>query len=349
MVPFAGYEMPVQYTGILEEHKAVRRAAGLFDVSHMGEARVLGVQALDFLNYVATNDVTRLVDNAALYSPLCYDDGGVVDDVIIYRINAQDFLVVLNAANKDKDIAWLRKKVRDFECALVDESPQWAQLALQGPAAFAILETAGFHSDIERLKRFRFLLMEAHDVNCGDGPLMVSRTGYTGEDGVEIYCQPQAAVALARHLYKAGADYGLLLAGLGCRDSLRLEAGLPLYGHEIDETITPLEARLGWTVKLDKESPFIGQAMLEAQKSGGVPRKLIHFIVEDRRIARPGSPVVLNGREVGRVVSGTQSAVLEQPIGSALVQADTPHEGLSAETRGKHLPLNVKKAPLHKA
>lgn len=347
MVPFAGYEMPVQYSGILEEHAAVRRAAGLFDVSHMGEARVLGRGAQALLDEVATNDIARLVDGAAIYSPLCNDSGGVVDDVIIYRINARDFFVILNASNKDKDIAWLQKHAQDYECAVVDESGQWAQLALQGPHAFAILESAGFHSDIEALKRFRFVELDAHTVNCGHGPLIVSRTGYTGEDGVELYCRPDSAVQVAKLLFKYGKDQGLVLAGLGCRDSLRLEAGYPLYGHEIDDAISPLEAGLGWTVKLDKPKPFIGQSMLEMQKANGPKRRLIHFIVEDKRIPRSGADILANGKVVGKVVSGTQSAILERPIGSALVDVAAPGDGLLADVRGKTVPLSVKRPPLH--
>ncbi|WOO41596.1 glycine cleavage system aminomethyltransferase GcvT [Rubellicoccus peritrichatus] len=348
MVPFAGYEMPVQYAGILQEHLAVRKHAGLFDVSHMGEARVLGPQALEMLNHVATNDVSCVLDGGAVYSPLCNEEGGVVDDVIIYRHSAINLMVVLNASNKDKDVAWLKRFAKDFDCEVIDESNQWAQLALQGPRAFAILEDAGFHSDIESLKRFRFSELEAHSVNAGEGPLIVSRTGYTGEDGVELYCRPESAMPLARHLLKAGKAHGLELAGLGCRDSLRLEAGYPLYGHEIDDTISPLEAGLGWTVKLSKDSDFVGRGMLEAQKSNGTERKLVHFIVEDRRIARQGSPVFSGDREVGIVVSGTQSPVLDKPIGSALILAGTNVDGLEADVRNKRLKLSVAKPPLNK-
>lgn len=347
MVPFAGYAMPVQYTGILQEHLSVRKQAGLFDVSHMGEARILGPQALDLLNHVATNDISCVLDGGAIYSPLCNEEGGVVDDVIIYRFSAINFLVILNASNKDKDVAWLRHYAKDFDCEVIDESAQWAQLALQGPRAFAILEDAGFHSDIESLKRFRFCELEAHSVNIGSGPLIVSRTGYTGEDGVELYCRPESALSLARHLFKAGHEHGLALAGLGCRDSLRLEAGYPLYGHEIDDTISPLEAGLGWTVKLSKDADFVGRSMLQAQKNSGPERKLVHFIVEDRRIARQGTPVFSGRTEVGKVVSGTQSPILEKPIGSALISADAPTKTLEVDVRGKRLKLTVAKAPLN--
>lgn len=348
MVPFAGYDMPVQYAGILQEHIAVRKHAGLFDVSHMGEARVLGPQALEFLNHVATNDVSCILDGGAVYSPLCNEEGGVVDDVIIYRHSAINFFIVLNASNKDKDVAWLKRYAKDFDCEVIDESDQWAQLALQGPRAFAILEGAGFHSDIESLKRFRFCELDAHSVNAGSGPLIVSRTGYTGEDGVELYCHADSALPLARHILESGKQHGLELAGLGCRDSLRLEAGYPLYGHEIDDKISPLEAGLGWTVKLSKDCDFVGRSMLESQKANGPERKLVHFVVEDRRIARQGSLVFSGSREVGIVVSGTQSPILEKPIGSALIAAGTDIDSLEVEVRNKRLKIGVSKPPLNK-
>lgn len=347
LVPFAGYEMPVQYTGILLEHKAVRTAAGLFDVSHMGEARITGPQAGELLNTLACNDVDRLIPGRAIYSPLCNEAGGVVDDVITYCVGEQDYLVVINASNAVKDLKWIRHYALDYDCTVRDESSEWALLALQGPKAFAILEEVGFRGDIEHLRRFSLLHLNAHAVNLGKGELIVSRTGYTGEDGVEIFCRPDNAHTLASRLLDVGGSEGLVLAGLGCRDSLRLEAGYPLYGHEIDDTISPLEAGLGWTVKLQKANDFIGKSMLQSQKQAGPPRKVIHFTVEDKRIARQGTPVYVGEDEVGVVVSGAQSPMLEKPIGSALVAAWTPKEGLEVDVRSKRLPITVKRPPLN--
>ncbi len=347
LVPFAGYEMPVQYAGILQEHRSVRGAAGLFDVSHMGEARVTGPQAGAFLDYLACNDVSQLVPGRAVYSPLCNEAGGVVDDVIIYCVDKDNFLVVLNASNAAKDLAWLKHYARDFDCEVADESDDWALLALQGPKAFAVLEEAGFRGDIEHLRRFSLISLNARTVDFGKGELIISRTGYTGEDGVEIFCRPGDAEHIATRLLEIGAGDGLVPAGLGARDSLRLEAGYPLYGHEIEDDISPLEAGLGWTVKLQTPTDFIGKAMLKAQKQDGPPRRLIHFIVEDRRIARPGTPVLDGDFEAGTVVSGAQSPILEKPIGSALVKSNTPSENLTVDIRGNRLPITVKKPPLH--
>lgn len=348
LVPFAGYEMPVQYSGILQEHLAVRKACGLFDVSHMGEARVQGPQARNLLNHVATNDVGGTSPGKAIYSPLCNDEGGVVDDVIIYCHSDEDFLVVLNAANTAKDLEWLEHYAKDFDCTVTDESPHWAQLALQGPAAFSILEAAGLLQESTGLKRFGFRTFKPGQCHGLSQDLLISRTGYTGEDGVELYCRPEEAESLAHKLMHAGKEHGLLPCGLGARDSLRLEAGLPLYGHEIDDNISPLEAGLSWTVKFSKGCRFVGESMLETQRESGPARRLIHFTLEGRRIARQDSPILQNGVEVGKVVSGTHSPMLDCPIGSALIQSGGPDTGLEADIRGNHCPVQVRKAPLHR-
>lgn len=348
MTPFAGFDMPVQYDGILKEHSAVRHCAGLFDVSHMGEALVHGAGAALFLDYLLPNRVDTLAVGKALYSPMCHPDGGVVDDVIVYRLAETHFLVVLNAANTSKDLAWMRSHSGSFDVEIEDVSDAWALLALQGPLALDILATAFPAVDARGLPRFGFcqssLKVNGEGIEC-----MVSRTGYTGEDGVELYCAPQSAEALAHALLCAGRPNGMVLAGLGARDSLRLEAGLPLYGHEIDDNITPLEAGLGWTVKLTKPADFMGKAALAEQKAKGVPRRLLHFILEDRRIARAGTEVYCAGQAVGQVVSGSQSPVLGKPIGSALVNAGADLSGLAVEIRGSRIPLRVEKPPLHKS
>ena len=342
-VPFAGWDMPVQYTSILEEHRAVRETAGLFDVSHMGEVRVKGQDAEIYLNYLATNDVTTLSDGKSLYSMLCYENGGVVDDVIIYRFNKEDFFLCINADNTDKDVNWMLKHANKFNCRLNDVSPQYALLALQGPKAESILSIIT-NADLKNLKRFRFTRDKVGGVE-----VMISRTGYTGEDGFEIYCPAKNAETVARALQETGNAHGLKLCGLGARDSLRLEAGLSLYGHEISEKISPLEAGLGWTVKFSKPDDFIGRSALEKEKTNGLRRKLIFFILNDRRIARVGTPVFFEKKQIGEVLSGTMSPMIKKPIGSTLVTIeDVDLDNLYVEVRGNKITLERANPPLHK-
>ncbi|WP_269524460.1 glycine cleavage system aminomethyltransferase GcvT [Coraliomargarita parva] len=343
-VPFGDWSMPVQYTSILEEHRAVREAAGLFDVSHMGEFQVDGPDAALFLDKLVVNHVCKLPDGKAVYSPMCASDGGVVDDLIIYRLSPESFLVCVNAGNAEKDFGWFLKQAGrwDLNVEIEDHSDQYALLALQGPKAAEILAAAGFPEGAA-LKRF------CHETASFAGAkLRICRTGYTGEDGFEIYVPPAMAESLAKLLLETGSPMGLKLCGLGARDSLRLEAGLPLYGHELTDAITPLEASLGWTVKFDKED-FIGKNALAEQKEQGVPRKVIHFRLEGRRIAREGTPVVdRSGQNVGQVLSGTLSPMTEGPIGSALVDAHAEIDSLAVDLRGNHIPLIVAKPPLHR-
>ncbi len=342
IVPFAGWEMPVQYGPILDEHRAVREAAGLFDVSHMGEVRVTGARAGEYLDSLVPNDVSAATDGKAVYSCLCHPHGGCVDDLIIYRISADNYFICVNAGNKDKDFTWIRDHAAGFGVTVTDESDAWGQLALQGPKAHDILETLT-SAPIRAIKRFGFAIGIVAGVEC-----IISRTGYTGEDGFELYCPAASADALAEAVFNAGTPLGLKLAGLGCRDSLRLEAGYPLYGHEITDSITPLEGGLAWTVKLGKKADFIGRSALQAQKDAGVPRRLVHFILNDRRIARGGTPVLVGGKVVGEVVSGTLSPLLNQPIGAALIASSANDAELVVDLRGNLVPLVVKKAPLHK-
>ena len=345
MVPFAGWEMPVQYTSILDEHRAVREAAGLFDVSHMGEVRVHGSEAGPFLNQLVTNDVDRLSIGKALYTVMCYDDGFVVDDLIIYRVDDEEYLLCINAANVEKDLEWMNGKVIGFDCLVDDVSDTFGLLALQGPRALEIFKDAA-GADVSGLERFGFVKDRFFETTA-----LVSRTGYTGEDGVEIYLPAGEAARVANRLVEMGKDHGLHLAGLGARDSLRLEAGYPLYGHEISNSIDPLTAGLGWVVKFKKAVPFAGQEALARIKEAGLERKVVFFRMEDRRIARQGTPVTdADGTIVGEVLSGTQSPMLGRPIGSALVPADLAGngDGLFVDIRGRQLPIEVAKPPLHK-
>ena len=334
MVPFAGWEMPVQYSSILDEHRAVRRAVGLFDVSHMGEAEVRGPEAEALLDYVATNKIAGLPVGKAIYTVLCHPDGGVVDDVIISRWGPERFQVCLNASNVEKDLAWLQQHAAGRDVVVEDQSAAWGQLALQGPKALAVL--AQVTGGAEPPPRFQV----AEQTVAGVAGCWVSRTGYTGEDGVEIYIPAADVVTVAEALRVAGNDDGLQPCGLGARDSLRLEAGYPLYGHEIDDTISPLEAGLGWVVKWNK-GDFVGRAALEAQKQAGPPRRLVHFRLGDRRIARAGTPVWAGDREVGQVVSGSWSPILEDAIGSALVESGSGAAGWVVDLRGTKLPLQI--------
>jgi aminomethyltransferase len=344
-VPFGGWNMPVQYTSILEEHKAVRTSAGLFDVSHMGEFHVSGPDAALFLDQLLVNRIGNAPVGKAVYSPMCASDGGVVDDLIVYRTGEATFLVCVNASNIEKDFDWFHQQAArwQLEVQIENHSDQYALLAVQGPKAQAILEAVGF-ADLDAIKKFWHALRPF----AGE-QLRVCRTGYTGEDGFEIYASPQAADTLARQLLQEGEAFELRLCGLGCRDSLRLEAGLPLYGHELSDRITPLEASLDWTVKLQKDD-FIGKQALSAQQANGIPRRVIHFKLQGRRIAREGTPVVnAAGEPVGQVLSGTLSPILGCPIGSAIVASAAKDGALAVDLRGNHIALEIAKAPLHKA
>jgi aminomethyltransferase len=340
LVDFAGWEMPVQYRSILEEHKAVRRAAGLFDVSHMGEVDVRGPDAGKFLNHLVTNDVAKLFPGRVLYSPMCYPHGGVVDDLLVYMRAADDYFLCINAGNIDKDLAWIREHAATFDVTIADRSADYALLAVQGPRATEIVQSLT-GAKLGLVKYYHFTEATVAGVHC-----LASRTGYTGEDGFELYHAASDAPALAEALVAAGVPRGLELAGLGARDSLRLEAGFPLYGHEITQDISPLAAGLGWTVKLDKGADFIGRTALAAEKENGSPQKIVFFKTGDRRIVRAETPVLdAGGATVGRVVSGTLSPILNEAIGSALVKATAATQPLSVDIRGARLGLQVVKPP----
>jgi aminomethyltransferase len=345
LVDFAGWEMPVQYAGVIEEHRAVRTAAGLFDVSHMGEVRVRGRGAEALLQRLTPNDVTRLVPGRAHYSGLLTERGTYVDDILVYRLAADDFLVVVNAANAERDFQWMVDHAgdADSDTELTDVSAQYALLALQGPRALEILAppvSAGPAGGAAALKYYGFAEGEVAGV-----PTLISRTGYTGEDGVELYLPPDAAPAVWQKLLAGGA----VPAGLGARDTLRLEAGMALYGHEIDEATTPFEAGLDWVVKLGK-GEFLGSAALVAQQERGIDRKLVGFEVAGRGIARQGHEVRLDGRAVGVVTSGTWSPTFEKALGLAsvplaLAATATP---LTLDVRGKTVEATVVPSPFYR-
>jgi aminomethyltransferase len=311
LVDFAGYEMPVQYEGIKAEHEAVRNHAGLFDVSHMGEAVFRGPDAEGAVQRLVTRDVGRLDVGQAGYSAVCYEDGGTVDDVIVYR-REDDFLVVVNASNREKDLKHFRENAADLEVEVTDESDDWALLALQGPEAQRLLQELT-DTDLSGLKPFRFTQGEVDGASS-----IISRTGYTGEDGFEIYLSSGDAPRVWRRLIEAGARP----AGLGARDTLRLEAGMCLYGNELDAETTPLEAGIGFAVHLDKDPRFIGQRALLIEDTEGLRKKLVGFEMEGRGIARHGYHVTSGAEVVGEVTSGTKSPTLDRAIGLALVDPD---------------------------
>ena len=342
MVPFAGWEMPVQYSGIIEEHLAVRNKAGLFDVSHMGEARIRGKDAAAFLDAIMTNEFSSLQPNHARYTIMCYPDGGCVDDLIIYRITKDEFLICLNASNATKDIAWMKSQVGDWKVEIIDECSQWAQLALQGPLAEKILSSLT-HLKLDTLKRFGFLIGEVAGVqNC-----LVARTGYTGSPGFEIYISANRGTQVARTILEKGKADGILPIGLGARDSLRLEAGYPLYGHELSDKISPIQAGLSWTVKFSKPQ-FVGRESLLSQTEKGVSSRVVLFSLNDRRIARPGATVFSSDQAVGEILSGTLSPVLNKPIGTALIKTGSDLENLTVDIRGTRLPLQITQTPFFK-
>ena len=340
LVDFAGWEMPVQYRSILEEHKAVRRAAGLFDVSHMGEVDVRGPEAEKFLNKLVTNDVAKLFPGRVLYSPMCYADGGVVDDLLVYMRGADDYFLCINAGNIAKDLAWIREQAAGFAVTVTDRSADYALIAVQGPKAVEIVQSLT-GAKLGLLKYYHFTEGTVAGIHC-----LISRTGYTGEDGVELYHAAGDAVALTEAVLAAGAPHGLELAGLGARDSLRLEAGYPLYGHEITAQISPLTAGLGWTVKLDKGADFVGRDALLNEKKNGGPQQVVFFKTGDRRIVRADAPVLgPDGAVVGRVLSGTLSPILNEAIGSALVATPAAARPLTVDIRGTLLNLHLVKPP----
>jgi len=344
MVPFAGWEMPVEYTGIGNEHLAVRTRAGLFDVSHMGQIEIAGKDGLAAVQRISSNDASRLAVGQAHLSGLLTPEGTFLDDLLVYRMASSHFMLVVNASNVDKDFAWISEQIKPAgDAACVNSSSRYALIAVQGPAARDTLQPLT-GVDLDGIQYYWFAHGEVASARA-----IISRTGYTGEDGYEIFVPPQNAERVWKALLDSGRAADVVTCGLGARDTLRLEAAMRLYGNEMDETTTALEAGLGWIVGWDKPE-FIGRDALVAQKAAGIERKLVGFEMVDRAIARHGYPVVLDGRPVGVVTSGTQTPFLKKAIGMAyvplaLTPLDTP---LTIDVRGRTASARVVPLPFYK-
>lgn len=351
MVDFGGWAMPVSYpTGILDEHRATRTAIGVFDVCHMGEVHFRGSGAAATVQRLVTNDVGRLENGRAFYTVACLPSGGIVDDLIVYRLQPDHYVAVVNASNIDKDVDWFQEH-RGADCTIDDASARTGLIAFQGPAAEAALQPLT-RLPLDRLRPFSF----AADATIDGRPVWIARTGYTGEDGFEIFCEAQDAAALWDRLVGAAGAAGGKPVGLGARDTLRLEARLPLYGNDLDDETTPLEAGLGWVVKLDGDD-FIGRDALRAQQAAGIARKLTGFVMIERGIARHGYPIYdtdgghdADGAAVGTVTSGGPAPTLEKNIGLGYVptRLGVPGTKLSIDCRGKRVNAEVVSGPFYK-
>jgi aminomethyltransferase len=348
MVDFGGWEMPVQYTaGVIEEHMRCRTRSGLFDVSHMGEIWVKGPGAIGFVDRLTTNDVTRLVDGQAHYSALTNESGGVVDDLLVYRFGPEELLLVVNAGTTDKDWAWISSHRLDTDdCTLENASSRYCQIAVQGPDAVGIL-TKLTDTDLDAIKYYHFTTGQVDGVDA-----IISRTGYTGEDGFEVYAVPGTAEQLWNCLLESGgygSDGGILPCGLAARNTLRLESAMSLYGHELDDDITPLEAGLGWITKLD-DGAFVGSDALTAQKERGLTRKIVGFEMVDAGIARDGFDVYSGDAKVGQVTSGSPAPYLKKNIGLAFLPTELANVGheIIIDVRGKRLAARVVPTPFYK-
>ncbi len=343
LVEFSGWEMPVQYSSILEEHRAVRTRAGLFDVSHMGEFSVEGPEALAYLQNLVPNDISKLAVHQALYTQLCQPDAGTIDDLLIYRLGENQYMMVVNAGNIDKDFAWAEQQTSNFDVRLTNRSDETGLLALQGPEAQNILQSLT-EVDLSNIRYYHFETGKVDGIEC-----IISRTGYTGEDGFELYCSSADVVKLWRDLLAAGKERGLLPAGLGARDTLRLEAGYCLYGHELDETTNPLEASLGWTIKLNK-GEFIGHDALAKIKEQGLKRKLIGIEMVERGVSRGGYAIYADGRQIGALTSGAPSPTLNKNIGMGYIEAAyaVPGTPVSIDIRGKQTAAQIVALPFYK-
>ena len=342
MVEFAGWEMPVQYRGVIDEHRAVRASAGLFDVSHMGEIRVAGPGAEAFVQALTPNDVSKLTPGRAHYSALLNESGTFLDDLLVYRLAGEEFLLVVNASNAATDFAWVSSRLHDG-LAVEDVSDRYALLALQGPEALAILSRLT-STALEEIRYYRFVRGEVAGREA-----IFSRTGYTGEDGFELYLDPADATEVWDRVLEAGRPEDLAPAGLGARDTLRLEAGMALYGHEIDATTTPWEAGLDWIVKLG-QGDFVGRDALVAAREKELRHRLVGFEIVGRGIAREGHRFVSDGREVGRVTSGTFSPTLEKALGMGYVEIAMAEPGteLGIDVRGREVPARIVPMPFYR-
>lgn len=349
MITFAGFEMPLWYKGIIEEHLAVRNSVGIFDVSHMGRVIITGKDAERFLNYVVTNDVSTLTPDSALYTVMCNENGGIVDDTIVCRLSQDKFLIVPNAVNREKDFNWLIQHAKGFDVKIEDFSDKSAMIAVQGPKAEETLQKV-CSFNLSKIERFKCVSTELAGIE-----VFMSRTGYTGEDGFEVYVwnapleNPENAVKVWSAILEAGRDFGIEPCGLGARDTLRLEAGLCLYGNDIDENITPLEARLGFVVKFQK-GDFIGKDALQRQREEGIKRKRVGLLMLEQGIPRQGFRVYSNeGEYIGQVTSGTFSPLLKCGIAMAYVQTQYAEEGsiVNIEIRGRKARAKVVAFPFY--
>jgi aminomethyltransferase len=341
LIDFGGWSMPVQYSGILDEHRAVRSAAGLFDVSHMGEVTFRGPRAQEAVQRVVTNDVGRLTDGSALYTVMCHPHGGIVDDCIVYRERADSLLIVVNASNRHKDVAWFHEHCAAL-CSVTDESDATGLLAVQGPRAIAVVERLAGRS-LAGCPSFHFC-----DFAWSGTTVRAARTGYTGEDGFELFVPAERAAELWDALLDAGQPDGLRPIGLGARDTLRLEARLSLYGNDLDDTTSPLEAGLGWVVK---GRGYLGQEALDRQRAAGLPRKLVGFVMTERAIARHGYPIVdAGGAPIGVVTSGAPGPTVGKNLGLGYVPVALSEPGtvLTIDVRGKRAQAEVVKGPFYR-
>ncbi len=344
MIDFGGWEMPVQYAaGTIEEHLAVRTAAGVFDVSHMGEIEIHGPQSLDLVQHVTTNDASKLSDGQAQYSALTYPEGTFVDDVLVHRFAADHYFLCVNASNTDKDFDWIRSHASVFDAEVANSSANYTQLAIQGPKALETLQPL-VEVDLGAIKYYWFTRGQVDGV-----PAIIARTGYTGEDGFEIYFDPRESARIWNRILDAGKPIGILPCGLAARNTLRLEARMALYGNDIDDTTSVLEADLGWICKLNKGN-FIGRDRLTGQKEKGVARKLVGFEVIDKGIARDHYPIFIDGREVGMVTSGSPAPFLKKNIGLAYLPIERTEIGTKFEVdvRGRRLAAQVVQTPFYK-
>lgn len=334
MSPFGGFDMPIQYVGITEEHNAVRNAVGVFDVSHMGEVRVKGKDAYKFVSHIFVNDVTGAPDGQIFYGMMCYENGGTVDDLLVYKVNDEEYFLVINAANIEKDVKWIRDNAEGFDVEITDESPELGEVAVQGPKAEETLEKL-LGIDLKSLAFYTFKYFDL------DGEkVLISRTGYTGEDGFEVYGSHDYIQKLWDKLIEAGVQP----CGLGCRDTLRFEVGLPLYGDELSPEISPIEASLSMFVKLDKPE-FIGKEALARQKAEGVKRRIVGIELEGNAIPRHGYPVLVDGRQVGEITTGYRSISTGKSVAMAMIEK--PYDKLGTEVevqiRKKTFPAKVVK------
>ncbi|MEF9951392.1 MAG: glycine cleavage system aminomethyltransferase GcvT [Clostridium sp.] len=329
LVEYAGWEMPVQYEGLglVEEHTAVREKAGIFDVSHMGEVVIKGSDAQKFVDYLVTNDISVLENTQIAYTLMCNKNAGVVDDLLVYKYDENHMYLVINAANIDKDVKWINEQSEGFDVTIENVSPSVAEIAIQGPLAQEILQKVS-DVDLNSIKFFYF----NDSVNVAGCKCLVSRTGYTGEDGFEVYTTNDCIEKVWNALFEAGGE-DLKPAGLGARDTLRFEAGLPLYGNEMGDDITPLESGLGYFVKLNKESDFIGKSILQKQKEDGLTRKMVGFEMKDKGIPRHGYEIAIGDKIIGHVATGYAAPTVGKTIGTALVQVEYAELGTEFEIK----------------